>query len=138
MPSEPREVPHSVGVYGRTPLSQVTPGDTERRRAPRVRVRMRVPASFLTSSLPILIRNISVGGVLVESSEPFPVGTTHQLCLAADDASGQPPVMAAQSVYCQQELHLDGTPTFLTGFAFVAPYDLHAQRVVFELVDQVT
>ena len=137
MTSQPREASHPAGVFRRTPLSQATPGDTERRRAPRVRVRMRVPASFLTSSLPILIRNISVGGVLVESSEPFPVGATHQLCLAAHDA-GQPPVMTAQSVYCQQELHLDGTPTFLTGFAFVAPYDLHAQRVVFELVDQVT
>lgn len=113
-----------------------TPSSTERRRAHRVRIRARLPASFTTAAVPIVIRNISLGGVLVESAEPFPVGVVHHLRMATQDEVPDRPELPAQSVYSQSEILADGTTTFLTGFAFTG-HDAQAERFVFELVDQV-
>ena len=112
-----------------------TPAGSERRRATRIRVRGRLPASFTTASVPIVIRNISLGGVLIESPEPFPIGVVHHLRMTTLHDVPDPPDLAAQSVYSHSVLLPDGTTTFLTGFEFMGP-DVEAQRFVFELVDQ--
>lgn len=123
----------------RTPTpAHGTPSTTERRRAPRIRVRGRLPASFTTASVPIAIRNISLGGVLVESPEPFPVGVVHQLRMAAHDEHLDRPELIAQSVYSQSEFLPDGRTTFLTGFAFTAANGGEAERLIYELVNKET
>jgi hypothetical protein len=98
-----------------------------------VRVQHRVPASFATSPTPALIRNLSLGGVLIESNEPFHVGSVHQLCIGHDaDAA---PLIAARSVYSQAQTLPDGSVRFLTGFAFLRHQEDPAQQVVFDLVE---
>ena len=137
MASDWPQSPHSGGEYPRTP-PQGTPTSTERRRGPRVRVRGRLPATFTTVSMPIVIRNISLGGVLIASAEPFPVGATHQLRIAMDGDDPEVPALAAQSVYCQSEYLPDGSTVFLTGFTFTSPEDEEARRRVFGLVEKAT
>jgi hypothetical protein len=127
--------PQTGGTFVRTP-PHGTPTGTERRRAPRVRVHGRLPASFTTVSMPIVIRNLSLGGVLVASAEPFPVGATHELRIAMDGDDAEAAVLAAQSVYCQTEYLPDGTTAFLTGFTFTSPEDEQARRRVFDLVEK--
>ena len=131
------ESPYSGSESFRTP-PHGTPTGTERRREPRVRVRGRLPASFMTVSMPIVIRNISLGGVLIASSEPFPVGATHQLLIAMDGHDSDVPVLSAQSVYCQSEYLPDGSTAFLTGFTFTSPEDEQARRRVFDLMEKAT
>lgn len=138
MASGPSRPSHLLGD-SRTPTPpHGTPSTTERRRAPRIRVRCRLPASFTTASVPIAIRNISLGGILVESPEPFPVGVVHQLRMAAHDEHLDRPELTAQSVYSQSEFRPDGGTTFLTGFAFTAANVGEAKRFVFDLVNQAT
>ncbi|HYN10029.1 MAG TPA: PilZ domain-containing protein [Vicinamibacterales bacterium] len=137
MASDWRQYPHSGVESVRTP-PHGTPTGTERRRGPRVRVRGRLPASFTTVSMPILIRNISLGGMLIASSEPFPVGATHQLRIAMNEDDSDVPVLTAQIVYCQSEYLPDGTTAFLTGFMFTSPQDEQAQRRVFDLIEKAT
>ena len=122
-----------MGEHGRTALSPSTAGTTERRRSPRVRVQHRVPASFATSPVPALIRNLSLGGVLVESNEPFHVGAVHQLCIGTDTDAA--PLISARSVYSQAQTLPDGSVRFLTGFAFLRHQEDPAQQLVFDLVE---
>jgi hypothetical protein len=114
-------------------------GSTERRRAPRVRIRGRLPASFLTTSIPAPIRNISRGGLLVESVEPFRAGSVHQLRMTVegDDADASP-ALTVTCVYCEPEILPDGTTSFLAGFALAGTLDVPAGRLVYDLVDKAT
>ena len=98
-----------------------------------MRVQHRVPASFATSPTPALIRNLSLGGVLVESNEPFPVGAVHQLCIGNDPDAA--PLIAARSVYSQAQTLPNGSVRFLTGFAFLRHQEDPAQQLVFDLVE---
>jgi PilZ domain-containing protein len=118
---------------------QRLPGLTERRRAPRVRIRGRFPVSFLTTPIPIAVRNISQGGMLVESVEPFNVGSVHQLRMSVDgDDDGRSPVLYAACVYCHAEMLPDGSTSFLAGFTFNGTPNDEAQRQIFDLLDQAT
>jgi hypothetical protein len=113
------------------------PGRTERRRAPRVRIRGRLPVSFLTTPIPVLVRNISLGGMLVESAEAFLVGSVHQLRMSADgEQSDHSPVISAECVYGHSEILPDGTTSFLSGFTFTGAPGHEAERQIFELLDQ--
>jgi hypothetical protein len=104
-----------------------------------VRLRGRLPVSFLTTPIPVLVRNISLGGMLVESAEAFLVGSAHQFRMSADgEQSDSSPVISAECVYCHSEIQPDGTTSFLTGFFFTGAPGHEAQRQIFELLDQVT
>jgi hypothetical protein len=102
-----------------------------------VRLRGRLPVSFLTTPIPVLVRNISLGGMLVESAEAFRVGTVHRLRMSADgEQSDSSPIISAECVYCHSESLADGTTSFLTGFTFTGAPDHEAQRQIFDLLDQ--
>jgi PilZ domain len=118
-----------VGEYRRTTLFPSAAGRTERRLTPRVRVQHRVPGSFTTSSAPVLIRNISLGGVLVESAEPFHVGAVHQFRIGTDETEPASPPLAAETIYCHDQSAPDGDFRFFTGFRF-----LRHQEEIGELV----
>jgi hypothetical protein len=114
-------------------------GSTDRRRTPRVRIRGRLPASFLTTSIPAAIRNISLGGILVESVEPFRAGSVYQLRMTADgDDADTWPLLTVTCVYCEPEILPDGSTSFLAGFAFAGGLDVSAGGLVYDLVDKAT
>ena len=104
-------------------------GRTERRLTPRVRVQHRLLGSFTTSPAPVLIRNISLGGVLVEGSESFQVGAVHQFRIGTDDAEEAPAPLAAETIYCQGHLTPDGDVRFLAGFKFLRHQEEIAQLI---------
>jgi hypothetical protein len=104
-------------------------GRTERRLTPRVRVQHRLPGSFTTSPAPVLIRNISLGGVLVESAESFHVGAVHQFRIGAEDTDLAPPPLASEAIYCHGEPTQDGDVRFLTGFKFLRHQEEIAQLI---------
>ncbi|HEX7779844.1 MAG TPA: PilZ domain-containing protein [Vicinamibacterales bacterium] len=118
---------------------QGSTGPTERRRAPRLRIRGRLSAVFLTTPLPIAIRNISLLGMLVESAEAFPVGTLHQfrMTINGDDSEGSP-VLTAECVHCHPELLPDGATSYLSGFMFTGTPGDEAERQIFDLLDTAT
>jgi hypothetical protein len=118
---------------------QRIPGLTERRRSQRVRIRGRLPAFFLTTPIPIAIRNISLGGILVESAAPFLAGTVHQFRMKVDgDDADRSPVLTAECLYCYQEMLPDGSTCYLAGFTFTGTPGDEAERQIFDLVDQAT
>jgi PilZ domain-containing protein len=118
---------------------QSSTGLTERRRAPRVRIRGRLSASFLTTPIPIVIRNISLLGMLVESAEAFPVGTVHQFRMTVNgDDSEASPILTAECVHCRSELLPEGVTSFHCGFMFTGTPGDAAQRQIFELLDTAT
>ena len=118
---------------------QGSTGLTERRRAPRVRIRGRLSASFLTTPIPIAIRNISLLGMLVESPEAFPVGTVHQFRMTVNgDDSDASPILTAECVHCRSELLPDGVTSYHCGFMFAGTPGDAAQRQIFELLDTAT
>ena len=120
-------------------MPQSSTGLTERRRAPRVRIRGRLHGSFLTNPVPIAIRNISLLGMLVESAEAFPVGTVHEFRMTVNgDDSDASPILTAECVHCRSELLPDGVTSYHCGFMFAGTPGDAAQRQIFELLDSAT
>lgn len=104
-------------------------GHTERRLTPRVRVQHRLPGSFTTGPSLVLIRNISLGGVLVESVEPFHVGAVHQFRIGTDETELTPPPLASEAIYCHDQPTPDGDVRFLAGFKFLRHQEEIAQLI---------
>jgi hypothetical protein len=81
----------------------------------------------------VTLRDISLGGFLLESSQPFHVDAIHQFRIAT--ANGWETVVTARSVHCRQPT-ADGV--YLTGFAFVDPVGPEAERRIHQLIDKVS
>ena len=114
-------------------------GVTERRRAPRVRLRGRLFASFLSTAVPVVIRNVSLLGMLVDGAEAFPVGSIHQFRMIVNgDDSEASPILTAECLHCRSELLPDGVTSFHCGFMFIGTPGDAAQRQIFEMLDSAT
>jgi hypothetical protein len=108
----------------------------DRRRAPRVDVRGRLDTRLEPPAQSVTVRDISVGGFLIESPEPFPVDAIHQFRVAAPDG-GWEEMLTARSVHCRAHGG-DGASRYFTGFAFLHPTGPEARSRIMQLIDQVT
>ncbi len=88
----------------------------DRRRAPRVDAVGRVQGRIVSLDAEVRIREISLGGLSIESSMEFPVGAVHRFELCLGD--GALVAVSAAARYSRQT-GIGGAGNYITGFQFV-------------------
>ena len=104
----------------------------ERRKHPPVAARGKVNASVLDDASAVTIVDLSNGGFLLESAQPFIVNSIHQFRIATNKGDWLT-LLTARSMHSRQS-----ASTYLTGFAFVEPLGAEARQRVHTLVEHVT
>jgi hypothetical protein len=89
----------------------------ERRAFPRFRVRDRILGHLIDMDRPVRLRDIGFGGFASETVDPLPLGGVHPVRLTAED--DQTVTLKARALHNWPSCFDDGTPCFVTGFAFV-------------------
>jgi hypothetical protein len=107
----------------------------ERRRTPRIDVGGRVRVRLEPAAQEVIVRDLSMGGFLIESPSAFPVNAVHHFRIALENDQWVT-VLTAKSVHCRPRPAPGNGLTYLTGFAFVEPQGQEAQRSLQELVKQ--
>jgi hypothetical protein len=107
----------------------------ERRRTPRIDVAGNVRARLEPSAQEVIVRDLSLGGFLIESPSAFPVDAVHHFRIALENDQWVT-VLTAKSVHCHPRSAPGHSLTYLTGFQFVEPQGQDAQRSLHELVKQ--
>ena len=89
---------------------------TDRRRSARVELMGRVHGQLTSADLPVNVREISLGGMSIETSQSFEVGSVLNFVLTLGDGAGV--LVAGRVVYCRV---LDGSDPglFVSGLEFV-------------------
>jgi hypothetical protein len=89
---------------------------SDRRRSPRVEVIGKVQGRVVSLDVPIVVREMSLGGMSVESPTAFEVGAVTDFLLTLGDGAGIE--IYGRTVYTRP---LEGTlePRFLSGIQFV-------------------
>ena len=105
---------------------------TERRRSPRVELMGRVHGELVSANLPVEVREISLGGMSVETREGFETGSVLNFMLTLGDGAGV--LVAARIVYCHA---IDGSDPamYISGLEFID--DDSQDAGVSSLVDRV-
>lgn len=89
----------------------------DRRRAARVEILGKVHGHAVSLDAPVTVREISIGGMAIETSFSFPVGGVHEFRLTLGD--GAHVLLQGQVRHCRPLTASQETPMFLTGFQFV-------------------
>jgi hypothetical protein len=89
---------------------------TERRRSPRVELMGRVHGQLVSANLPVEVREISLGGMSIETREGFETGSVLNFVLTLGDGAGV--LVSARIVYCRL---IDGSDPvmYVSGLEFV-------------------
>jgi hypothetical protein len=88
----------------------------DQRRLFRLEVRGEISGRVVGTDLPLMLRNLSGGGLLAETSTSLPVGSLHTIRLTAAD--GYVVIVTARCAHCRKLMPSD-VPRFAVGFAFV-------------------
>lgn len=89
----------------------------DRRRSPRVDLVGRVQGQAVAVDVPIRVREISLGGMSIETTTPFTEGTKHLFVLTLGDGAGVE--VLGHVVYCRDVAPAQGLPLFISGLQFV-------------------
>jgi len=109
---------------------------TERRKTPRFEAHGRLVGQLVREDLPVRVRDVGLGGFSIETMEPIETGKEHIVrFVAPDDWSA---TLTARSAHCRPSCAEDGSPLFVTGFAFVEAQKPEMRRKVETLVEKVT
>src|SRR5262245_23474062 len=88
---------------------------SDRRRSPRVAVLGKVRGSTVAGDVPIVVHEMSLGGMSIESPAPFQVGSVTDFLLTLGDGAGIE--VYGRTIYTRR---LDGAADrFLSGIQFV-------------------
>ena len=118
-------------------MSAQPPSQSERRKHPRVPITGQITGQLLSSDQDVIVRDLSIGGFLIESRDAFLEDSVHEFRLATPGGKVETR-LKARSVYSHQRRVVGGPPSYLTGFEFVEPRGREAQARVLELISQVT
>jgi hypothetical protein len=106
----------------------------ERRRSPRLQILGELHGHLVAVGLEMIIRDVSFGGLSVDSQLPFPVGVVHRFRLSVGDRSL---TVSARVVHSRQIDVADGPPRFRTGLEFVTDTP-EARQAVEAIIDRMT
>src|SRR5262245_10322149 len=108
----------------------------ERRRYPRFAAAEKLAGHLLDSDLPVRVRDIGLGGFSIETMEPLEAGTEHRVrFVSRDDWST---VLAARIANTRPSCAEDGSPLFVSGFAFNNEDRPETRQTVQILIEKVT
>jgi hypothetical protein len=89
----------------------------ERRRSPRVEMVGQLHGHAVTFDLPVTVRDISLGGMSIQTPVALPVGATHTFNLTLGD--GALLTLVGRVLRSSGRTELDGTEYFVSGVQFV-------------------
>lgn len=89
----------------------------ERRRSPRVELLGQIHGSVVAYDVAVTVRNVSLGGLSLETPFPFPVGVAHDFRLTLGDDSAV--LLRGTVLRCEAERTADGSTMYVTGVQFV-------------------
>jgi hypothetical protein len=90
---------------------------SDRRRAPRVELLGRLHGKIASFEVGITVREMSLGGLSMETPIAFPEGVVHDFRLTLGDESAV--VLRGRVVYCRAQPGPDGSPLYVSGVEFV-------------------
>ena len=90
---------------------------SERRRSPRIEILGRLHGHAVSLDVPVVVREISLGGMALETSFPFPIGALHEFRLTLGD--GARVQLSGRVMHSRNISGPGGEPLFLTGIQFV-------------------
>jgi hypothetical protein len=89
----------------------------ERRRSPRIELLGQLHGRVVTYDKSVSVRNVSLGGLSLESAFAFTVGVVHAFRLTLGDGSSVE--LRGTVLRCREEPTLDGSTRYITGVQFV-------------------
>ena len=107
----------------------------ERRRSPRIELLGRLHGHVVSLDVPVTVREISLGGMAVETTFSFPVGVVHEFRLTLGD--GAHVVLRGQARHSRQ-VASGQRQSFITGFQFVDEETHEHAGVVGDLIDRIS
>lgn len=109
-------------------------GVAENRRAPRIELMERIHGHLTSLNVEVHVKEISLGGLQVETPLQFPIGATHDFRLTLGDGS-KVMVRARVAHSTKRSDETTGAQSFLTGFEFLE--DQPQNTPIESLVDKV-
>ncbi len=91
--------------------------DSDRRRSPRIELLGQLHGRVVPYDVSVTVRNVSLGGLSLESPFPFPLGASHDFRLMLGDDSTVR--LRGTILRCDAERASDGSTYFITGVRFV-------------------
>lgn len=108
----------------------------ERRRHPRFAALEKLAGHLVDQDLPVRVRDVGLGGFSIETMAPLEPGLEHQVrFIARDDWST---VLPARLSNCRPSCADDGSPLFVSGFAFAGDEKPETKQTVQILIEKVT
>jgi hypothetical protein len=105
----------------------------DRRLNPRVELVSELYGVVVALDLPVLVRNASRGGLLIESACPFPVGSEHSFRFHTH--GGRPATIVAVCRHIQRVSRADAAPRYAAGFEFLPQPSENLRRVLARIAD---
>lgn len=106
-----------TGTRGSTATKHVG----ERRRSPRLQILGRLHGHAVSMNIDVQVREISLGGMAIETTFAFPIGAVHEFRLELADGSNTQ--LLGRVVHCRPELRSGEQTIFVTGIAFIDESD---------------
>jgi hypothetical protein len=89
----------------------------ERRRSPRVEMVRRLTGQVAAVNVPLLVREISLGGMSLQTAAPLEVGSAHEFRLTLGDESTV--VLRGRVLRSTNVASADETPVYVSGVEFL-------------------
>lgn len=89
---------------------------SERRRAPRVDLVGKLQGELVSMDRPIAVREISLGGMSIETAEAFDIDSRHSFVLTLGDGAGV--FVVGRVAYCRLT-EREGGAVFISGIQFL-------------------
>ena len=106
----------------------------DRRRSPRVELLGQLHGRVVPYDVNVTVRNISLGGMSIESPFPFPVGVSHDFRLTLGDESSVR--LRGAILRCDSERAADGSTYFLTGIRFLDESPEEAEAGIGDIMER--
>lgn len=107
---------------------------TERRRSARIEILGHLHGRVVSLDVPVRVREISLGGMAIETAVLFTEGTLHDFRLTLGD--GAQVVLRGQARHCRNIAAEGQHPLYVTGFEFVDDERGESQSTVGSLIDK--
>ncbi len=108
---------------------------SDRRRSPRIELLGRLHGHSVSLDLPVRVREISLGGMAIETGLAFPIGAVHAFRLTLGDDSTVE--LTGRVMHCREAAADDGGLTYVIGVQFVEDEPPESATSIGDLIDRV-
>jgi len=107
---------------------------SDRRRSPRIEILGRLHGHAVSLDVPVVVREISLGGMALETRFSFPVGAVHEFRLTLGD--GSQVLLNGRVMHSRGSNTPGAPPTYVTGIQFVDEEPTDVASSVGDLIDR--